>query len=463
MTFDPHFAADGAADLPILAFGKAAFKKWLEAQPSARRGWIEVAGFTAEPGSVCLLPDDRGALEAALFGWDKDDFWSWAHLPAKLPGGVWRIDGALTPSQANAAALAWGLGHYQFSRYKTKQPDDKTKPRLTWPAAAERDLTLRLISAIGLARDLVNTPANDLGPEELAAVAVGLAQKHEGAECRVIVGDALLEENYPTIHAVGRAASRAPRLADLRWGDPAHPKLTLVGKGVCFDSGGLDLKPASGMKNMKKDMGGAAVALGLADAIMDAKLPVRLRVLIPAVENAVSGDAFRPLDIIKTRKGLTVEIGNTDAEGRLILCDALAEADMEKPDILLNFATLTGAARTALGPELPALFSRHDSLADALLKAGRQENDPLWRLPLWTPYRNMLDSKIADINNASDSPHAGAITAALFLAEFVSPDTHWAHIDLFAWNPGSKPGRPEGGEASALRALYAMIRQRFAS
>src|SRR5579859_1357087 len=464
MTFDPHFAADGTPDLPVLAFGKAAFKKWLEAQPAARRGWIEVAGFTAEPGSLCLLPDEKGVLEGVLFGWDKDDFWSFAHLPAKLPAGVWRIDAALTPAQADAAALVWGLAHYQFNRYKSAPSNDAAKPRLTWPAAANREQVLRLIEAVSLTRDLVNTPANDMGPEELAAVAGGLAQKH-AADFRVVVGEALLEENYPTIHAVGRAAAphRAPRLIDLRWGDPSHPKLTLVGKGVCFDSGGLDLKPSSGMKIMKKDMGGAAVALGLADAIMAARLPVRLRVLVPAVENAVSGDAFRPLDIIKTRKGITVEIGNTDAEGRLVLCDALAEAETEKPDLLLDFATLTGAARVALGPDLPALFTRQDPLAEDLLKAGRQENDPLWRMPLWTPYRRMLDSKVADINNASDNAHAGAITAGLFLAEFVSPSTQWAHIDLFAWNPAARPGRPEGGEAMGLRAVYAAIRQRYAA
>jgi leucyl aminopeptidase len=464
MTFDPHFAADGTPDLPILAVGKAGFKQWLEAQPVARRGWVDAAGFAAEPGSLCLLPDEKGVLEGALFGWDKDDFWAFANLPAKLPGGVWRIDTALTPVQADAASLVWGLGHYQFSRYKSAPAPAAAKPRLTWPAAADRDHTLRLINAIGLARDLVNTPANDLGPEELAAAARRVAQQH-GAEFRVIIGADLLTENYPAIHAVGRAAAphRAPRLIDLRWGDPNHPKLTLVGKGVCFDSGGLDLKPSSGMKLMKKDMGGAAVSLALADAIMAASLPVRLRLLIPAVENAVSGDAFHPLDIIKTKKGLTVEIGNTDAEGRLILCDALTEAETETPDLLLNFATLTGAARTALGPDLPALFTRQDALADDLLKAGRDAQDPLWRLPLWAPYRRMLDSKVADINNASDSPHAGAITAGLFLAEFVAPTTQWAHLDLFAWNPTSRPGRPEGGEAMGLRAIYSAIRQRYPS
>jgi len=463
MTFDPHFAADGTPDLPILAFGKAAFKKWLDAQPAARRGWVEASGFAAEPGSLCLLPGEKGALDGALFGWDKDDFWSFATLAAKLPAGAWRIDAALPPDQANTAALAWGLGHYKFGRYKKKSAGDAKKPTLTWPAAADRALVTRLISAIGLARDLVNTPANDLGPRELADAASDIARKH-GAEISVIAGDALLDENYPAIHAVGRAAAphRAPRLIDLRWGSPTAPKLTLVGKGVCFDSGGLDLKPASGMKIMKKDMGGSAVALGLADAIMDARLPVRLRVLVPAVENAVSGDAFRPLDIIQTRAGLSVEIGNTDAEGRLILCDALAEAVAEKPDLLIDFATLTGAARTALGPDLPALFSRHDDLADALQKAGRDEQDPVWRMPLWAPYRKMLDSKIADLNNASDSPFAGAVTAALFLAEFVPPETRWAHFDLYAWNPSAKPGRPEGGEAMTLRAVYSAISKMFA-
>ena len=273
----------------------------------------------------------------------------------------------------------------------------------------------------------------------------------------MIVGDALLAENYPTIHAVGRASSRAPRLVDIVWGDESAPKVTLVGKGVCFDTGGLDLKPASGMKMMKKDMGGAAITLGLAQAIMAANLPVRLRLLLPLVENSVSGNAMRPLDIVRTRKGLTVEIGNTDAEGRLILCDALAEACTEKPALLIDVATLTGAARVALGPELPALFCNDDEVAARLLAAGTAEDDPLWRMPLWRGYRRMLDSKAADLNNVSEGPHAGAITAALYLQEFVEPGISWAHIDVMAWNQRTRPGRPEGGEAQTLRALYAHI------
>ncbi len=301
-----------------------------------------------------------------------------------------------------------------------------------------------------------------MGPAELAAAAERLAAEH-GAAMRVVVGDALLAENYPCIHAVGRAAaaSRQPRLVDLTWGDAAAPRVTLVGKGVCFDSGGLDLKPSSGMKLMKKDMGGAAHVLGLASMVMAAGLPVRLRVLIAAVENAVSGDAMRPLDVLATRKGVTVEVGNTDAEGRLVLADALWEAGRDKPELLVDVATLTGAARTALGPDLAALFSNDESLAADLLGAGEAAHDPLWRLPLFKPYRRMLDSKVADLANVSDSPYAGAITAALFLQEFVPPGTAWAHLDVLAWNPAGRPGRPDGGEALGLRALYAVIAQRF--
>jgi leucyl aminopeptidase len=313
---------------------------------------------------------------------------------------------------------------------------------------------------MGLARDLINTPAEDMGPPELAEAAQTLAAKH-GARYRVIVGDELLELNYPAIHMVGRAAAKAPRLIDFVWGNENAPKLTLVGKGVCFDTGGLDLKPSGGMRMMKKDMGGAATLLGLASAIMEAKLPVRLRVMVPAVENAVAGNAFRPLDIIKTRKGMTVEVGNTDAEGRLILCDALYEACNERPTLLIDMATLTGAARTALGPELPALFANDDAVADELLRFGLNESDPLWRLPLWKPYRQMIVSPIADLNNVSESSFAGAITAALYLDAFVTPGTPWIHIDTYAWNQKSRPGRPEGGEALAMRALYALIEHRF--
>jgi leucyl aminopeptidase len=299
-----------------------------------------------------------------------------------------------------------------------------------------------------------------MGPAELAAAAVQVAEQ-AGARHRIIAGDALLAENYPTIHAVGRASDRAPRLVDIVWGPEDAPKVTLVGKGVCFDSGGLDLKTAAGMRMMKKDMAGAAIMLGLGRAIMQAGLPVRLRVLLPLVENAVSGNAMRPLDIVKTRKGITVEIGNTDAEGRLILCDALAEASTDKPEMLVDAATLTGAARVALGPELPALFCNDDKLAAGLIAAGAAEDDPLWRMPLWRPYRKLIDSKVADVNNVSESPHAGAITAALYLQEFVDPGVPWAHIDVMAWNTRSRPGRPEGAEAQTLRALYAHIAGRF--
>lgn len=461
MSFDPHLVADRQDACPLLPLAKGAFKKWLAEQPSARQAWIAANGFTAEAGSICVIPDGSGNVAQILFGWDSADFWSWAALPAKLPAGTYRIEATLNAEQAHQAALGWGLAHYSFSRLKSRAKSDQSAAQLCWPPAADRQETLRLIEAIGLARDLINLPANLLGPSQLAAEAERVAARF-GATISIIVGDELLAENYPAIHAVGRAAADPPRLIDLRWGQPGATKLTLIGKGVCFDSGGLDLKSASAMKIMKKDMGGAAIALGLAQAVMDAELPVALRLLIPAVENAVAGNAFRPLDVIRTRKGMTVEIGNTDAEGRLILCDALFEADSERPDLLIDLATLTGAARVALGPDLPALFTPDERLAAQIMTAGQQEHDPLWRMPLWAPYRRMLDSKIADINNASDNSHAGAITAALFLQEFVSAETAWAHIDLFAWNPSSRPGRPEGGEAMGLRALYAAIRRRIA-
>ncbi|MGH6976108.1 MAG: leucyl aminopeptidase family protein, partial [Stellaceae bacterium] len=352
---------------------------------------------------------------------------------------------------ATPRALGWALGAYAFTRYRARK---HPPARLVWPRRADRKLVARLARAQCWARDLINTPAEAMGPAELQQAAEALAAKH-GARCTAIVGDDLLTRNYPTIHAVGRASNRPPRIVELTWGDARARKLTLVGKGVCFDTGGLDLKTASGMRWMKKDMGGAATLLALGDAIMDAGLDVRLRILVPAVDNAVSGGALRPGDIVRTRQGMTVEIGNTDAEGRLILCDALAEAASEHPDLIIDIATLTGAARVALGPDLPALFVRDDALAASLLAAGTREGDPLWRLPLWQPYREMLKTPIADINTVSEGPFAGAITAALFLAEFVPAEVPWAHLDTYAWNGKTKPGRPEGGEALALRALYA--------
>jgi leucyl aminopeptidase len=460
MAFSLIDQTDGA--VPITALTEDQLAAWLDKAPQRERNWLTSIGFSAEAGKHALVPGETGKLGRVLVGLGdsgdaRGEIWALAGLPTALPESSYHLDTPLDGADPSRLALGWALATYAFTRYGAKSRPAAT---LVWPEGADRGRVERLARGIFLARDLANTPAGDLGPEELAAEAVHIAEA-AGAHHRVIVGDDLLAENYPTIHAVGRASTRAPRLVDITWGDPAALKVTLVGKGVCFDSGGLDLKTASGMRLMKKDMAGAAIMLGLAQAIMDAGLPVRLRLLLPCVENAVSGNAMRPLDIVRTRKGLTVEIGNTDAEGRLILCDALAEAATEKPELLVDMATLTGAARVALGPELAALFCNDDGLALDLLQAAEDEEDPMWRLPLWRPYRKMIDSKVADINNVSESPHAGAIIAALYLQEFVEPEIPWAHFDVMAWNPQSRPGRPEGAEATALRALYAHIAQRF--
>jgi leucyl aminopeptidase len=453
---------DNSGAIPIVFLAEDRLPAWLAEAPECQRNWLTATGFGAEQGKLALVPDENGRLARVMVGFGGNGdagprIWALAGLPDALPEGSYRLENLPDGGDPTHLALGWALATYAFTRYRAKKA---TATALVWPEGADRGRVERLASAAFLARDLANTPAGDLGPAELAAEAVRVA-KAGGARHRVIVGDELLVENYPTIHAVGRAAAQAPRLVDIVWGEASAPKVTLVGKGVCFDTGGLDLKTASGMKLMKKDMAGAAIVLGLAQAIMDAGLLVRLRVLLPLVENAVSGNAVHPMDIIRTRKGLTVEIGNTDAEGRLILCDALAEAATEKPALLIDMATLTGAARVALGPELAALFCNDDTLAGALLTAARAEDDPMWRMPLWRPYRKMIDSKIADLNNVSESPHAGAVTAALYLQEFVEPDIPWAHLDVMAWNPQSRPGRPEGAEATALRALYTHIAQRF--
>ncbi len=450
---DPH----GSRPVHLLPVG--AFPAWLDAQPGSRRAWLDSIGFKAEPGKLALLPGPDGAVTAALLiTAEPATLWDTAAAPSALPAGLWRLDdptGALDPAEA---ALGWALACYRFERYR--KPGDPP-PRLAVPDAAARSRTEVVAGAIAFARDLVNTPANDLGPAELEAAAAALALE-AGAAFSSIVGEALLEQNWPLVHAVGAASPRPPRLIELVWGEPGAPKLTLVGKGVCFDTGGLDIKPSSAMLLMKKDMAGAALMLGLAKAITGLGLSVRLRVLIPAVENAVGGRAFRPGDVLRSRKGLTVEIGNTDAEGRLILADALVEADGERPDLLIDAATLTGAARVALGPELPALFTPDDGLARELLEAGERTAEPLWRLPLHAPYRRYLESKLADINNAGQKSFAGAITAALFLKEFVVETRAWAHLDIFGWNDESRPGRPRGGEATALRPLLAAIERRFA-
>jgi len=448
--------ADPASAIPITVIAESELDAWLKNQPAAVAGWAKAQGFKAKVGDVLALPAANGTQRVlAGRGADTPDLWRIAALATSLPEGTYRLDSGAAPQPG---ALGWALGAYRFERYKA---DKRSRPLLVWPGAIDRGEVVRLAAAIHRARDLVNTPAADLGPTALAAAVAEVGRAH-GATVTITAGEDLLKQGYRAIHAVGRAAADPPRLADLVWGDETKPKVTLVGKGVCFDSGGLDLKTASGMQMMKKDMGGAATALGLAEAIMSAKLPVRLRLLIPAVENAVSGNSYRPLDVIPGRNGKTIEIGNTDAEGRVILSDALVEGSREKPALMLDFATLTGAARVALGPELPALFANDDAVGEALLKHGRAADDPMWRLPLWPGYRGLVEGETADLTNSPEGGMAGAITAALFLEAFVEKGIPWAHFDTYAWNQKTRPGRPKGGEALLLRACYAMIKERFA-
>jgi len=439
---------------------------WLEAQDVSARAWIAASGFKAERHQVVLLPSPDGVPRRAALGLgtlpslDALELWHVAGLPDRLPVGThWRVTNELTLAAANALALGWAYGSYRFDAYKSSKPAT-ARARLIAPPAIDLEHVLRLAGATALARDLVNTPASDMTPERLAAEVIRIARDH-GASPQEIVGDEL-KRGFPAIHAVGQASACGPRLVDFAWGDPTHPKVTLIGKGVCFDTGGLDIKPSAGMALMKKDMGGAACTLALAQLVMQSQLPVRLRVLIPAVENAIAGNAYRPGDVIRTRKGMTVEIGNTDAEGRLVLCDALALADEENPDLLIDLATLTGAARVALGPELPAVFGTRQETVDALLQQGRRLADPLWQMPLWSGYDDDIASKVADINNASASAFAGAIIGALYLKRFVTNAQDWVHVDLFAWNPKDRPGRPVGAEAHAVRALHAMLVARYA-
>ncbi|HXH03958.1 MAG TPA: leucyl aminopeptidase family protein [Candidatus Competibacteraceae bacterium] len=450
----PHCPPD---TVPLRLVHQSDYAAWREAQPAHLQSWLAANRFVATPGAFCPLPGAGGVLEAVLVIHDDEAGpWTLAGLPQALPEGDYRLAEPVAAERAAVYALGWALGAYQYTRYKAAK---RAPARLALPGV-ELASVRRQAEAVALVRDLINTPAEDMMPEQLAATAEALAREC-GAQLRQWVGDQLLADNFPTIHAVGRASSHAPRLIELRWGDERHPRVTLVGKGVCFDSGGLDLKPASGMRLMKKDMGGAAHALGLARLIMSEGLPLRLRVLVPAVENAVSGNAFRPGDVIRTRQGLTVEIDNTDAEGRLILCDALSEAAAEQPELLVDFATLTGAARVALGPELPALFCNDEGVAAGLAAAAAETQDPLWRLPLHAAYKEYLDSKIADLANSASGPYAGAITAALFLQSFVPAGQPWAHLDIMAWNTRNRPGRPEGGEAMGLRAVYAYLRKRY--
>lgn len=452
--------------VPLIAIETENFDKWLKKQSVSLKNWVKANDFTAKQDSLLLVSGKNGDLEQVLVGIkDLANPYHWAGLAQSLPSHTagYVIKTTLTKEQANAAALGWALGGYSFTTYKKKSaPKTPAKPpALVWPEKADRAYIRATDEATTLVRDLVNIPANDLGPAELLAAARKLAKKFTGTTLRTITGKDLLKKNYPAVYEVGKGSPRAPRLVDLRWGKTKDPLVTLVGKGVCFDTGGLDIKPSSYMLLMKKDMGGAAHVLGLAHMIMALKLPVRLRVLIPAVENSVDGNSFRPGDVIKTRKGLSVEVGNTDAEGRLVLADALTEAASEKPDIIIDYATLTGSARVALGPDLPAMFSNDDKTATELQKISFEAHDPVWQLPLWQPYISTFASKIADTNSIPMDGMAGAITAALFLEKFVEKDTPWVHLDTFAWNGSNKPGRPYGGEALGMRAVFDMLNKRY--
>jgi len=448
------YSHDAANALPLHVLDATGFPSWRDAQPAATQAWIDAQKFSAAPGSLLLLPGANGVAGAAIGVGDALDPYAYAHAPYGLPAGDWKpANAAGDGARAAALQLGWGLGAYRFSRYK--KPAREAARLVLERADAE---ALDVLAACVRVRDWVNTPTEHMGPDELEAIARDLAQTH-GAAIEVVSGDGLLAKNFPAIHAVGRASHRAPRLLSLSWGDAAHPHVAIVGKGVCFDTGGLDIKPADGMRHMKKDMGGAAHALALAGLAMARRLPLRLTVLVPAVENSIGPNALRPGEIIATRAGISVEIDNTDAEGRLVLCDALACAGERKPDFVVDFATLTGAARIALGPDLPALFANDDALAGEWLAAADATRDPVWRMPLWRPYLRYLTSHPADLANAG-SRMAGAVTAALYLERFVPAGTPWAHLDTYAWNDSDRPGRPTGGEALGLRSAYALLKAR---
>ena len=441
---------------PIEPVTKTNLSKFLKNLSPAARQWAKANRFAAKPGQTLVIAGDDGKPEMVLYGTGVGSISPFlaGTLSKSLPTGRYVFSDDF--EQLEEMTLAFLLGAYRFAKYKETSSNNVT---LVCSKSVDRSEVLRIATAVKLTRDLINTPANDMGPQELQDAALDLAKKYK-AKSRVIKGAALAKD-FPLIHAVGRGSSRPPRLIDFTWGNARHAKVTLVGKGVIFDTGGLDIKPSAGMILMKKDMGGAANVLGLAQMVMDAKLPVRLRVLIPAVENAIGSDAFRPSDIIKSRKGLTVEIGNTDAEGRLVLADALALADDEKPQLLIDMATLTGAARVALGPDLPPFYVNDDGIAADISSAGTSVCDDLWRMPLWQPYEQMLDSEIADTNNIGGGGFGGSITAALFLSKFVEKAQHYIHFDIYGWTPTAKPGKPRGGEAQGIRALYKFLQQRY--
>ncbi|NDW05233.1 leucyl aminopeptidase family protein [Jiella pacifica] len=460
-------AKPGAASRPI----HAVFADGIDALPDRARRWASTMRFAGEAGSVLIAPGDDGDAAAAVLGLGKParDDWGREALPlafgalaTRLPAGAWHVEAPEAAGDPTLRAVAMLLGGYRFSRYKGGKADGAEAEPAEVFAGEGADIAEaeRITEAAFLTRDLINTPTNDLGPAELEAAARALAAEF-GAAFSVTTGDELLENNFPMIHAVGRASASAPRLIDFSWGGSDAPKVTLVGKGVCFDTGGLDIKPSSGMLLMKKDMGGAANVLGLARLVMASGLDVRLRVLIPAVENSISASSFRPGDVLKSRNGKTVEIGNTDAEGRLVLADALTLADAEAPEILIDMATLTGAARVALGPDVPPFFTSDDAFARSLSDGAKRVADPIWQLPLWQPYSEDLSSKIADLNNVTSNGFAGSVTAALFLEGFVDKARTWAHFDVYGWRPKASPIGPVGGEAQAIRAIYDVLKQRF--
>lgn len=447
-----------AAALPLHLVLEAEFAPWLQQADAAMQAQVQAQRFEGRRYSSACLFDGNGAPAGAVVGVRAlDDVWALGNLPFTLPECSFALMPQLPAGTQQRLALGFALGTYQYTRYK---PKAQRKPaRLVLADAHMRADIERIAAAVHGARDFVNTPTEDLGPQHLEDAIAALATAH-GAQSRAVIGDALLDQNFPAIHAVGRASHRAPRLIELNWGDPAHPRVAILGKGVCFDTGGLDIKPSDGMAMMKKDMGGAAVAIHLARLVMEAQLPVHLQLLVPAVENAIGPNAYRPGEVIATRAGLSVEIGNTDAEGRVVLCDALSFAAESAPDLILDFATLTGAARIALGPDLPALFANREELSLDLIAAGRQVGDPLWAMPLWEDYYSLIDSKIADLNNAGSSRMGGAITAALYLKRFVPERIPWAHVDTYCWSEG-RPGRPSGGDCQSLRAAFAYLQDRY--
>ncbi len=446
---------------PIWLISPGSQTATLERLSREQRAWLHATGFNPKAGQCAILPGPDGHVAGVVFGLGSPG----SHertpllvgaLPERIPNGYYHFE--TMPEDGELAVAAWLMGAYKFSRYSQNHAK---RPRwIRLPKGVDRAAVLRIANSVCLGRDLINMPANDLGPEELAGAAADIAAAH-GGEVSAIVGDDLLARNFPMIHAVGRASDRPPRLIEMLWGQAEHPKVTLVGKGICFDTGGLNIKPGNAMALMKKDMGGAASALALANMIMDARLPVRLRVLIPAADNNIAGNAFRPGDILPSRKGLTVEIGNTDAEGRLVLADALAYADEDDPEMIINFATLTGAARVALGPDLPPFYTADNALAREIMDSAAEVFDPLWHMPLWRPYQKHLAGKVADISHISDSPFAGSLTAALFLSRFVRSSTRLVHLDIYGWVQSKKPAQPRGGEVQGARALFHLLQRRY--